>query len=210
MSEPIEEEFEPPKLAPGSPQVPGGVPPPLPGDRVFVDTNVMFHESYRLPLAICAVQQFLYVSWSPYVAAEVARVATRNYAEKQLALDPSRADVIQAIASVRDEIDHVNERQWHSPDPEALTQVRPRADRAPLKDVKDRPVLAGALATGSTFLLSLDSGFAHGEQFEDVVFWHPDTFLYAFFITNADHYAVVREEMPSQLRAALRPKAATP
>lgn len=130
MSAPIEEEFEPPKLAPGSPRVPGGVSLPQPGDRVFVDTNVMFHEWYRLPLAICAVQQFLHVSWSPYVAGEVARVATRNYAEKQLALNPSRAEVMQAIGTVRDEIDRVierHERQWHSPDPEALTQVRSRA-----------------------------------------------------------------------------------
>ncbi|MBI4345410.1 MAG: hypothetical protein HY553_01045 [Elusimicrobia bacterium] len=56
-------------------------------------------------------------------------------------------------------------------------------------------MLAGALATGSTLLLSLDSVFAHGEQLEDVVFWGPDTFQRTFFITNLDHCVVVREEM---------------
>lgn len=173
---------------------------------MFVDTNVVLNEWYRLPLVICAVQGLLHVSWSPYVAAEVARVATRVYAEAQLASSPTRDEVMAAIGRVRDEIDHavgLQESIWHSPEPDALQAARAAAGFAPLADERDRPVLAGAMATNSTFLLSLDSGFRHGDSFRGVAYWHPDTYLFALFNTDQDLYTVVCEEMPNQARAQL-------
>lgn len=207
------ERFSEPALFKGSPAIPGGVALPSVGERLFIDTNVLFGERYRLPLGICAVHGLLKIAWSPYVASEVARVATRNYAEAKLAQTTTKASVMEAIAEAREEIDRVierHERLWSSPDPVDLENARAVAAGAPMKDEKDRPVLAGALATGSSVLLSLDGGFHHGDSYQGVVFWHPDTYLFALFTTEPDLYQVVREEMPRQVRARLRPDRTAP
>ena len=67
---------------------------------------------------------------------------------------------------------------------------------SPLQDEKDWPVLAGAVATGCQYLLSLDQkSFPHGQGWRNVVFWHPDTFLTAFFQADAEAYVDVRLDL---------------
>lgn len=55
---------------------------------------------------------------------------------------------------------------------------------------------AAALAVGASFLLSLNqSDFPHGATHRSVVFWHPDTFLTAYFQSDQDAYVYVRDEL---------------
>lgn len=110
--------------------------------------------------------------WSPYVAAELARVATREYATDALARDGRRhpVDVAQeAMANVRPVIDsavQAFERRWRSPSPGDHAAIIERLPRDAV-DPHDVPVLAGALACRAGYLLSRDKAmFPHGGTFQ--------------------------------------------
>jgi hypothetical protein len=169
---------------------------------VFADTNTVLYDSYRLPLLICAQHGYLKVCWSPYVASEVARVSTREYVRNELRQQQGEGNeaiakaIIDSIDRVRGSIDGVVdtlEQYWYSPDPNARQYSADVALEAPVRDAQDRPILAGALATGAEYLLTADTAtFPHGVEWQGLKFWHPDTFLTAFFQTNPDSYIDVR------------------
>lgn len=208
------EQYEPPRLAPDSPPAPAGRPRPLRGDRLFVDTGVIYGTDCRLPLLLLAGTGLLEVRWSPYVAAEVARVATREQAFETVRHDPP--DLPRKLAADlerrRHEIDRVvsdHERLWGSPPHDVLREVSSALPPNVISDAKDIPILAGALACGATFLLSTNERhFPHGGSYESVVFWHPDTFLTTYFETDLEAYAFVAQELDAFAREAgaeLRP-----
>ena len=88
------------------------------------------------------------------------------------------------------------ERSWTSPSPERLRETAAAIADLTLPDEKDRPILAGALATGSTCLLSKDKEtFPQGAGIGQLVFWHPDAFLTALFEDNSEVYETVIEEL---------------
>jgi len=174
---------------------------------VFVDTSTVLFDSYRLPLLSCAQLGHLNVVWSPYVAAEVARVSTREYVRRVLrtvAAEPTSRDQIvelvnDAMNRVRQSIDSAIdalEQYWYSPDPNVRRQVETLAAGSPLEDEKDVPILAGALASGCRYLLTTDTkAFPHGVEWQNIRFWHPDTFLTAFFMNFPDGYVDVRLDL---------------
>lgn len=202
--------YEPPKLAPGSPPVPPNRPRPRRNDSLFVDSNVIYGTDCRLPLLLLAGAGLLQVHWSPYVAAEVARVSTREQAFA--AVSTNVRALGEDLERRRHEIDRViadHERYWHSPSPTDLRATYATLPPNAVPDVKDIPVLAGALATRASFLLTTnEKDMPHGRMSENVVFWHPDTFLTAYFQDDSEAYVFVRDEMPMALRefgAELRP-----
>lgn len=202
--------FGPPRRDRGSPGTPGGRPRPRRDDRLFVDTNVIYGTDCRLPLLLLGAVGLLAVHWSPYVAAEVARVATR---EQALATARSDADTIgPELQRRRHEIDRVirdHEIYWASPLPAALRDAYELIPPGTVDDEKDVPILAAAMATQSTFLLSTNErDFPNGGAYQHVAFWHPDTFLTAYFEDHPDAYVFVREEMQEAIKkfgAQLRP-----
>lgn len=105
--------------------------------------------------------------------------------------------VIDAMDTIRERIDFAIsalERSWYCPSADVLQDVMNQA--SPLQDEKDWPVLAGAVAAGCQYLLSLDQkSFPHGQGWRNVVFWHPDTFLTAFFQADAEAYVDVRLDL---------------
>ena len=118
----------PPKLRDGSPPVPKDIRQPTRGDRVFIDTSTMFVDDSRLPLLLLSFGGYLDVCWSPYVAGEVARVATRAQALATLATNPqdARHQLVKDLETRRDEIDRVisdHEQRWRSPDPAVLSST---------------------------------------------------------------------------------------
>jgi len=193
----------PPRLAAGSPAAPPGQDRPRLGDSVFVDTSAAFERNYRLPLIVCARLEFLSVCWSPYVAGEIARVATREAALTTLrhltAGQNEAARVSEALQEVRRTVDGVLallERSWSCPQPDRLRQSSSALAGTALADANDRPVLAAAIATETTFLLSRDrESFPHGGNSGEIAFWHPDTFLTALFEDNPNEYQDVLEEL---------------
>ncbi len=169
---------------------------------VFVDTTCLFDRSIRLPLIVCAQLEALTVAWSPYVAAELGRVATRNYVRSALAAPPQGPlpDTIEhAMESVRTTIDAVVaqlEQVWSSPAPGVLRRLPGGATwRSAIQDREDLPILCGALATSAKYLLSHDRHFSHGQAVNGVEFWHPDTFLTALFELDEDLYVDVRLDL---------------
>lgn len=104
------------------------------------------------------------------------------------------------MEAVRDEVDRViaaSEAAWLAPDPASL--VTARASLATIgdlpDDLKDHPVLSGAMALSCSFLLSTDRrSFAHGRAFGPVVCWHPDTFLTEYFKADLEMYKTAVEE----------------
>jgi hypothetical protein len=170
---------------------------------VFVDTSAAFERNYRQPLIILARLELLRVHWSPYVAGEIARVATREAAlftvRRLTAGQAAEPRVTEAIQEVRRNIDSVVallERSWSSPLPERLRDSMVMIADVPVPDENDRPILAGASAVDAAFLLSKDKEtFPHGGTFDKLAFWHPDTFLTALFEDNPDAYATVIDEL---------------
>jgi predicted nucleic acid-binding protein len=178
--------------------------------RVFVDTSAVLPTSDRLPLLICAQEDALDVYWSPFIAAEVARVATRRHVEatlrqlrEQLRVGETSGDVVRpvldAMENVRVAIDHViavHQRWWSSPDPHAVARLEADLAHEQLPDDNDRPVLACALAADCDVLLSRDREmFQHGHRFGRSVCWHPDTFLTALFQGDRQLYDLVRMQL---------------
>ena len=202
--------YGPPKLSAGSPPAPTGRTRPLRNDRVFVDSNVIYGTDCRLPLLLLAGSGLLTVHWSPYVAAEIARVATREQALAVVRTNPALLG--QELEARRREIDRVvadHERHWHSPSPTALRAVHREIPPDAVSDPNDLPILASALATDAAFLLTTNEHhFPHGQAYQGVVFWHPDTFLTAYFEDAPEAYIFVRDEMPgasAAFGARLRP-----
>lgn len=163
------------------------------------------HDSYHMPLLACAQHGYLNVCWSPYVAGEVARVSTREYVRAQLrqtkggAIDEIATAIIDAMERVRETIDAVIEaleQYWYSPNPGARQEATDVALQAPVRDAQDVPILAGALAIRAEYLLTTDAAaFPHGLGWQNLKFWHPDTFLTAFFQRNPDAYVDVRLDL---------------
>ena len=206
--------FPPPKLRDGSPPIPPGVRQPSRGDTVFIDTSTMFVDDSRLPLLLLSSSGYLDVCWSPYVACELARVATREQSLATLAGRPQelRRQLTVDLEARRGEIDRVvseHEQRWRSPDPASLTDAMSNSPSFPIRDTNDHPILAGAMAVGASFLLTGNGrDFPYGRSYEGVAFWHPDTSLTALFLTHPDVYAFVREEyevFSAQMGAQLRP-----
>ena len=113
----------------------------------------------------------------------------------------------------RHEIDRVisdHEQRWGSPPHDVLQTVSRNLPSNAVRDPKDIPILAAALACGATFLLSTNErDFAHGGSYEEVVFWHPDTFLTTYFETDLEAYVFVTQELDDFAREAgalLRPE----
>ena len=209
---PEDQDYEPPRLAPGSPAIPDGVPRPLRHNRVFVDTGTIYGTDCRLPLLLLAGIGFLHVGWSPYVASEVARVSTREQALESSKRGADLATLRGDLETRRHEIDRViedHEQWWSSPSPDELRVVYEGLAPNAVSDRKDMPVLAAALASGSTFLLSTNTrDFPHGRSHAQLVFWHPDTFLTAYFETDLDAYIFVAQELETyaaSMGAQLRP-----
>lgn len=187
------------------------MPKPKQGDIVFIDTNVVL-QGYALPLRECAVLRYLDIYWSPWVTAETARVATREAVKEAIAKasrSASGPNLEVALRVVRDAVNHAIEAKrhdidlamsllqeaWKNPDPHLYSEALKELGD-PLHDLKDVPVLAGALATSSTFLLSMDKpSFPHGHNHGTIAFWHPDTFLTTLFKDDLDLYDEVREEV---------------
>lgn len=199
-SDVADDEFEtpeqfprPPRLEPGAPAPLLDVPQPEVGSRVFVDTSATF--THQAPLVASARLGILHVYWTPYVAAEIARVATRQFAMQELreafAANP-RLRVQEAIQKVRHQLDDAIaafERSWTVPSPEAIRGADGLFTDKPLPDEKDRSILVGAAAAECTFLLSRDKrSFPHGQRFGGIVCWHPDTFLTVLFQSQPDAY----------------------
>lgn len=202
--------YGPPELSANSPPAPPGRPRPLSNDRVFVDSNVIYGTDCRLPLLLLAGSDLLIVHWSPYVAAEIARVATREQALAVVRGNPAMLG--QELETRRREIDRViadHERHWHSPSPTDLRAVHRLLPPNAVPDPNDLPILAGAIATKAAFLLTTNNkDFPHGQEYQGVVFWHPDTFLTAYFEDAPEAYIFVRDEMPrasATFGARLRP-----
>ena len=200
----------PPRLGSGSPEVPPHRPRPRRNDVLFVDSNVIYGSDCRLPLLLLAGAGLLEVNWSPFVAAEVARVATREQAIATAAHESTA--LRDELERRRHEIDRViadHERYWHSPSPTDLRATYATLPPNVVRDPKDVPVLAGALATRSSFLLTANTkDFPHAQSYQYVVFWHPDTFLTAYFEDDSESYVFVCEEMPlalEKLGAELQP-----
>jgi hypothetical protein len=168
-----------------------------------MDTSAAFERNYRLPLIVCARLGFLTVYWSPYVAGEIARVATREAALATLrrltAGQNAVARVSEALQDVRRTIDGVLgllERSWSCPQPDRLAQSSGAVAGTAIADENDRPVLAAALATDASFLLSKDKdSFPHGGRQGEIAFWHPDTFLTTLFDDYPNEYNDVLEEL---------------
>lgn len=182
---------------------------PQRGDVVFVDTSAVLR-AYRFPLLILARWHRLHIFWSPYVAAEVARVATREQmiqsirggraSQAQLEYD------LEARRHVIDEAIERHEAAWDSPVATAMSQqyVRGRVPR--LADRKDQAVLTASLAVDARYLLSTDQpSFKHLTRFGSVVCWHPDTFLTAFFRGDRAAYVAVCQELETLSQAKLLP-----
>lgn len=206
--------YPPPKLRDGSPQIPTGIRQPARGDTVFIDTSTMFTDDSRLPLLLLSFGEYLDVCWSPYVAGELARVATREQALATLAGSPQdlRRELTADLKARRGEIDRVvsdHEQRWRSPDAATLRAVMSGSLNFPVRDVDDHPILAGAIAVGAAFLLTYNGRhFPYGQSYEGVTCWHPDTFLTALFLTHPEAYAFVRQEyemFSAQMGAQLRP-----
>src|SRR6266542_2926145 len=202
--------YSPPRLTNGSPPVPTGRPLPSRGDGVFVDSNVVYGTDCRLPLLLLAGADLLRVTWSPYVAAEIARVATREQALSVVGGDMRALG--DELERRRHEIDRVigdHEQYWHSPGPADLAATYATLPASVIPDPNDIPILAGALAAHASFLLTTNkSDFPHGNAYRSVVFWHPDTVLTAYFENHPEAYVFVRDEMPAALAefgAQLRP-----
>jgi len=195
--------YGPPRLSAGSPAVPTGRARPLRSDRVFVDSNVIYGTDCRLPLLLLAAADLLHVHWSPYVAAEIARVATREQALTVVSANP--AALTDELERRRREIDRVigdHERHWHSPAPAELRAAYATLPPDAVPDPDDLPILSGAIATRSSFLVTTNTrDFPHGRVYQTVVFWHPDTFLTAYFEDDPEAYVLVRDEMPRALAA---------
>ncbi|HEY9288100.1 MAG TPA: hypothetical protein VIT43_08780 [Candidatus Dormibacteraeota bacterium] len=112
----------------------------------------------------------------------------------------SRPTDLEIYQTVKDSMETVRERidaavsaleqSWSCPVPDALRAALELP--SPLDDEKDWPVLAAARAVGVQYLLSLDQrSFPHGANWRGMVFWHPDTFLTAFFLADPDAYVDV-------------------
>lgn len=202
--------YDRPKLASGSPPIPPDRPRPRRNDGVFIDSNVVYGTDCRLPLLLLAGAALLQVHWSPYVAAEVARVSTREQALAAASTDIRTLG--EELERRRHEIDRVisdHERYWHSPSPTDFRAAYATLPPNTAPDLNDIPVLAGALATRASFVLTTNQkDMPHGRVYENVVFWYPDTFLTAYFEEDPEAYVFVRDEMPMALRdfgAELRP-----
>src|SRR5258706_6596210 len=202
--------YGPQRLSAGSPPIPDSRQRPRRNDGVFIDSNVVYGTDCRLPLLLLAGADLLQVYWSPYVAAEVARVSTR---EQAFAVASNDVRVLKdELERRRREIDRViadHERHWLSPSPVALRAIYSTLPPNAVPDPNDVPILAGALATRASFLLTTNNkDFPHGRAYQNVAFWHPDTFLTAYFEQDPEAYVFVRDEMPTALRdsgADLRP-----
>lgn len=206
--------YPPPELAEGSPPIPQDARLPNRGDRVFVDTSTILTEDWRRPLLLLAGTNLLEVCWSPYVAAEVARVATREQALETLSRRGTNVGLhLKAdLETRRHEIDRViadHERRWRSPDAAQLAAVYQAHRALPIDDPADEPVLAAAIAVNAAYLLTANTKhFAHGSSYAGVTFWHPDAFLTAYFRSDPDAYEFVRDEyaqFASMWGAKLRP-----
>ena len=152
----------------------------------------------RAALQVCAETGDLMVSWSPYVAAEVARVATRAHVASALGepgADPPLAVALAAMEGVRPRVDaavHALELCWSVPSPAAMLEAASHPHGV-FPDVADVPILTGAIAAGASFLLTHDqTAFPHGRGHERLAFWHPDTFLTTLFLSEPAVYARVR------------------
>lgn len=192
----------PPRLEPGTPEPPEGSPWPEVGARVFVDTNCAHRRDFYRVLLICAQQGFLDVCWSPWVAAELARIACRRRIEKQ---PPSagRWELRDALEEARREVNLAvgeMERWWRVPGASEIRACAEQPDQP--DDPDDRPVLAAARAAAVGYLLSEDSrSFGHGRSYAcgghpsgQLECWHPDTFLTTLFTSHHFVYQVVWEE----------------
>ncbi len=106
--------------------------------------------------------------------------------------------ITEAIDTVREGIDSAIgelEKNWISPTPDALTTSSAQIGDS-LRDKKDLPILAAAKATSCEYLLSSDeASFPHGESWGNVWYWHPDTFLTAFFEGCPEAYIDVRLDL---------------
>ena len=190
----------------GEPRVSDGpdVPDPLiatwpqRADVVFVDTSTVL-SAHRFPLLILARWRRLHIFWSPYVVAEVARVATREQAIQSVKRGSTRTELaadLEARRHVIDEAIEHHEAAWDSPAATAMARqyVSGRVPR--LADRKDQAVLTAGLAVDAHYLLSTDRpSFGHLKRFESLVCWHPDTFLTAFFRRDREAYVAVCQEM---------------
>lgn len=202
-----------PQLRDGSPAIPLGSRQPARGDTVFVDTSVIIGgDDSRLPLLLLAFAEQLDICWSPYVAAEVARVATREQALETLQRGGGLSEIRRDLETRRDAIDRViadHERYWRAPAPDAIRAAIREHSPLPVVDSKDHPILAAALAVEASFLLTTNStDFPHGASHAGVTYWHPDTFLTAFFMSHPLAYEFVREEyeaFAADMGAQLRP-----
>lgn len=209
-----DDDFPAPQLREGSPAIPSGIRQPTRGDTVFVDTSAIIgSDDSRLPLLLLSFGRQLDVCWSPYVAAEVARVATREQAFATVSRGAeTRTQLSTELEVRRHEIDRViadHERRWRSPEPDALRYVIAAHGSFPISDASDHPVLAAALAVDAPFLVTANSrDFPHGKSYAGVTFWYPDTFLTAYFLSHPDAYIFVRQEYEAfsgQMGAQLRP-----
>src|SRR6266511_4609834 len=124
---------------------------PASGDTVFIDTSAMFVDDSRRPLLLLSFGGYLDVCWSPYVAGEVARVATREQAVTTSTRAPQNLprQLTADLESRRHEIDRViadHEQRWRSPDPAGLRSVLVENPNLPVADPNDHPILAAAMA----------------------------------------------------------------
>ena len=198
-------EFGRPRLADGSPPIPRDRVGPQRNAAVFVDTGSVLAASYRLPLMVCSQLNALEVCWSPYVVAELARVATREYVRDALTgarkQGTERGEVSTFVASameaVRGTLDaniEQLEQLWITPRADALASLSNLGWHT--QDPKDVPVFRAAVAVGAGYLLSRDhAAFPHGRLVGQLEFWHPDTFLTALFQADPELYIDVRLDL---------------
>jgi predicted nucleic acid-binding protein len=211
---------------PGPPRAFPGTPPPPPGThdlrllassslRVFIDTNVYFHWSYRAPLAAGAREGDLAVFWSAEIQAEITRVSEREMmaaatrraqslpsAERQRAIDATLACVTAERSA-----------QFAALEPFFRVVAGSAMDDAielnGLSDPDDRPHILAARTAGAPFLLTLDHlHLPHGAIFAGVQCWHPDTFLTLFYQQNPHAYARARraiKKLPALLGRRILP-----
>jgi hypothetical protein len=176
---------------------------------VFIDTSTLVR-SFRFPLQVLADRGRLHIFWSAYVAAEVARVATREQVFESLKQQrASRAELtydLEARRHVIDEAIEGLERSWDSPAAPAMARLYVRGTVPRLADRKDQAVLTAALAVGAQFLLSADRpSFDHLKRYGPLTCWHPDTFLTAYFQSDRAAYVTVCQELEKLPQTRLLP-----
>jgi hypothetical protein len=81
------------------------------------------------------------------------------------------------------------EQYWHVAPPNAAEAGASEVRNITINDVGALSVLAGAIATQARYLLTTNQEvFPNGLGWKAIAFWHPDTFLTAFFETCPDAY----------------------